>query len=63
MYYKLHDLAHRKYTGCRLHLECNMLINYPVKVIMVVRMVNPYLNYVFPIAKKHHILSPRVETV
>lgn len=63
MYYKLHDLAHRKYTGCRLHLEGKMLINYPVKVIMVVRTVSPYVKYVFLLAKKHHILSPRLETV
>lgn len=35
-----------------------MLINYPVKVIMVVRMVNPYVKYAFFLAKKHHILSP-----
>jgi hypothetical protein len=51
MYYKLHDLAHRKYTGCRLHLEGNMLINYPVKVIMMVQMVNPYSEYMFLKAK------------
>lgn len=40
-----------------------MLINYPVKVIMVVRMVNPYVKYVFLLAKKHHILSPMLGTV
>lgn len=40
-----------------------MLINYPVKVIIVVRMANPYVKYVFRQAKKHHILSPMLGTV
>ena len=38
-----------------------MLINYPVKVIMMVQMANPYSEYIFLPAKMHYILSSRVE--
>lgn len=40
-----------------------MLINYPVKVIMMVQMVNPYSEYMFLPAKMYYILSSRAEKV